>query len=154
MKVEELGLTGMALAAAQEFSDDFPDADYTSGRRGLEAQAHAVAEDVLLDRDFVKNTYREGVVKDAVQAWIENATQPLTQDRLAAGILAVLQTFSDDDLAHFSIHLSGEAFDVRPVFTPRGLLMKARLYELATIYGGKFLEHEGKLIRWHWQAKA
>lgn len=154
MKVEDLGLTGFALTAAQEFATFFPEAIFTSGRRSKVDQARAVAQDVLLDRDFIKKTYRDGVVCREAQAWVENATAPLTLERIEAGLLEVFQSCSDIDLSHFSKHLGGMAFDVHPVTTADGDAMKLMLYALATQYGGKFLEREGKLIRWHWEATA
>jgi hypothetical protein len=66
----------------------------------------------------------------------------------------ILAGFTDTTLASLSRHLSGYAFDVLPLVGHQGEARVKLLHSMATFYGGKFLEHEGGLVRWHWEAIA
>lgn len=63
----------------------------------------------------------------------------------------MLRGLLPSELAALSLHLSGDAFDAQPD--------KARpeiakwLHAEAIARGGKFIENEGGLWRWHWQAR-
>ena len=141
-------LVGDAAEVADELMAKFPDAVITSGRRSLGGEAHAVAVNTLKDLDYVAETYAESPVKDAVVAWLAESTRPLDLESCAAGLLAVLEGFTDEEIAQFSVHPSGMALDVAP-----GPLAQAEfLAGEAKARGGLFLQKEGNRVIWHWQA--
>jgi hypothetical protein len=144
------GLVGRALLAAQAFTAAHPDAVITSGKRGLVEQAQAMARNtVAAGRRWISLTYSRSDVRIALQTWLDAHPNAKTEGEIANGLLSVLRRFSRAKLAGLSKHLCGLAFDVQPVDGERGEAMKQTLRELAAKYGGKFLEREGGLIRWH-----
>ncbi len=151
MKLSELGLTGNALLAATEFEAKFHDAFFESGKRSLESQASAMADNVYrAGFSWIKDTYSPSPVRDECQVWVDYH-QPTTTLSIAAGLLSVMSRFSAEELSHLSKHLSGEAFDVKPRVGLVGRLMHSFLNGLARKYSGRFLDHEGELTIWHLQ---
>lgn len=152
MNVSQLGLRGVALQAAWEFSKRYPGTVFTSGRRSVTDQARAMASNAAVNRKWIEQTYKKPLcaAAKACQAWVDANPIAKTKEQIAAGLEAVLKTFSDAELAKLSCHLSGDAFDVEP----DGMTEKDEyLNELATKHGGKFLDKEGGLKRRHWQAR-
>lgn len=145
------GLKGKALLAAQEFADAFPDAVFTSGKRSLAEQARAMSTNVAINRAFIAQTYRPSKASQLAHAAVIKHTEAKTASAITAVILSALNGLPDDELGKLSLHLSGEAFDVKPVKGVRGGEMAAFLHELAARHGGQFLEWEAGLRRWHWQ---
>lgn len=146
--VADLGLRGDALSVAKEFHEEFPSAKLTSGRRSIVQQAHAMAVNVTEDPRWIDDTYVESPAKDALLDWLhENQSEKL--EEIYVGFLKVLQRLSPDELAHLSMHLSGDAFDVEPDENEE---IDRWLEQKAVDLGGKYLRKEGKLVRRHWQA--
>jgi hypothetical protein len=148
LKASELGLVGAALQAALDFEATFPSASFTSGRRSLEDQARAMAQNVWLNEKWIAQTYLQSPASTACQLWVDDVTKPVTAEQIEVGLLSVLEQFNPMQLAHLSKHLSGEAFDVQPCDDNA---QKIWLYVRAARLGGKFLEKEGGLTRWHLQ---
>ncbi len=145
-----MGLIGNALAAANTLRGKFPNAVFTSGLRTVAEQARAMAANVAADRHWIKDTYIPSKASGACQDWVfEHPSAQLLDIEIA--ITSILHGFTPDELAKLSKHLSGQAFDVLPIAGRVGLPIKNELRALAAKYGGKFLEHEGSLSRWHWQ---
>lgn len=152
LSIAELDLYEPVAGYAQELLDAFPSIIFTSGRRSLPDQAHAMASNVVLNRRWIAQTYTPSVVSVALQNWVDAHPSTGGVDSIAAGLLAVLGMFSDDDLSHLSLHLSGCAFDVQPVGGLLGEQICAFMQQLANKYpGGKFLSKEGGLTRFHIQ---
>jgi hypothetical protein len=152
MTVDDLNLNEPARTAAQRLLDACPYTVFTSGRRTIEAQAHAVATNLVqAGRKWMLSVYVQSAARDACQQWVDNNPQVGTVDELAAGLTTVLSGFDDEALSHFSKHLGGNAFDVQPVSGTNGLRIKATLRQIVTELGGTFLEKEGGLVRWHAQ---
>jgi hypothetical protein len=147
------GLVGDALNVATELLRRFPDAELTSGKRDLKEQAAAMATNVLKERGWIGATYKPSPVSQALHAWALEKRHVRVKGDLAFGLLDMMRRFTPFELGKLSLHLTGEAFDVRPMNTARGMSLKKYLAEAAADKGGKFLEREGGLIRWHWQAK-
>ena len=82
------------------------------------------------------------------QKWVDDNPSKKTQAEIAEGLLSVLSEADDADLAKFSKHLSGEAFDVQPIDAD-GDAIKKTIRGLAGL--DKFLDSEGGLVRWHAQ---
>jgi hypothetical protein len=146
--IEALNLRGTAKNAAYELKKLHPSVKFTSGRRGKDDQARAMASNVVENRKWIEQTYVSTTVSKACQKWVDDNPDKKTKDSIAAGLLAVMDAHTDADLAKLSKHLSGDAFDVQPVETNADAIKK-------TIRGltglDEFLEKEGGLVRWHAQ---
>ena len=152
LSIAELDLVDPVAGYAQELLDAFPSVIFTSGRRSRADQARAMASNVVLNRRWIAETYLASPVSAACQQWVDTHPGTGGVSDIAAGLLSILDTFSDDDLSHLSLHLSGCAFDVQPVGGPLGDQICAFMQQLANKYpGGKFLSHEGGLYRLHIQ---
>jgi hypothetical protein len=147
-EIEALGLSAVAKKAAYELKEKHPSVHFTSGRRNKQEQAHAMATNVVLNRNWIKETYAHSAARDACQKWVDENKDKKTTDQIAAGLKKVLDSLADAELARLSKHLSGDAFDVQPVDKEADEIKK-------TIRGlpdlDKFLEKEGGLVRWHAQ---
>lgn len=147
-EIEALDLSDTAKKAAYELKKKHPSVSFTSGRRDKQEQASAMAGNVALNRNWIKETYVQSVASDACQKWVDDNKDKKTKDEIATGLKGVLDGLTDPQLAQLSKHLSGDAFDVQPVDTDADEIKK-------TIRGlpglGKFLEKEGGLVRWHAQ---
>jgi hypothetical protein len=66
-------------------------------------------------------------------------------------LMSVFNAASPADVAAFSKHLSGDAFDVQPVNGPVGNAIYNTLKGFKNSGQGKFLDREGGLRRWHFQ---
>jgi hypothetical protein len=144
--IDKLRLSAVAQNAAYTLKRLHPHVVFTSGRRSRSDQARAMATNVMHNRQWIAQTYLSTVPSRACQNWVDH--HPTANlEYTADGLLSVLETFTDNQLISLSRHLSGEAFDVRPVEDKR------ILGSMRTLPGtGKVLDHEGGLIRWHWQA--
>ncbi len=145
------GLRGDALKAATELLNAYPSAIITSGLRGLNDQARAMANNIVSDRNYVRRTHVSSKASNLCQLWVD-AHLSASRDDTEKGILLVLSKLPVNELAKLSKHLSGDAFDVKPLGGDTGRYMRLFLVSLAEKYSGKFLDHEGSLIRWHWQS--
>ena len=146
--IEALNLRGAARKGAYAVKKKHPSVRFTSGRRNKEDQARAMASNVVLNRDWIEETYASSKVSKACQKWVDDNPGKTTKEDIQEGLLSVLNAATDSQLAMLSKHLSGDAFDVQPVDTDAAAIKK-------TIRGLKgldrFLEKEGGLIRWHAQ---
>lgn len=148
-EVDALALAGSARNAAIILKARFPGLRFTSGRRDKQSQASAMASNVVQNRRWIEQTYRASPVRDACQQWIDGHPEATTVATLAAGLCEVLNGCTDEALSGLSRHLSGYAFDVQPVMTADGDIMKQFIRSLPKL--DKFLESEGGLVRWHAQ---
>lgn len=159
------GLRGDALTVAREghkrFGDDF---EITSGRRTLEDQAAAMASNEHRAPGWIVATYVDSDAKAACVASVQAARDRglTSRGEILCALLGALRTLSDVELSRLTMHLSGDAFDVRPLcveirgvltLTKRGKEIADWLREQASKRGGRFLDREGGLLRLHWQAR-
>jgi hypothetical protein len=144
--IEALNLSDTARKAAYELKKKKPSAVFTSGRRDKDEQASAMAANVTQDRDWIKNTYAKSAARDGCQKWVDDNKDKKTQAEITTGLKGVLDSLTDAQLGELTRHLSGNAFDVQPVSPDTGDIKKA-IKGLTGIK--KFLEKEGKLVRWH-----
>lgn len=147
-EIEALNLASVARKAAYALKKAHPAVSFTSGRRGKDDQARAMAGNVVKNRKWIEQTYAESDLRTKCQEWVDKNTDKTTQAEIAAGLVSVFDTVDDAALGKFSKHLSGEAFDVQPVDTDADEIKKT-IRGLAGL--GKFLESEGGLVRWHAQ---
>lgn len=153
------GLRGDALTVCKLAAEKHPWAQVTSGKRTRESQAAAMAENEARAPGWIAATYVDSAPKRALLDCLRTLriTRPVKASLLAA-FLVVLEGFSDDELSALTLHLAGRAFDLQPehvdgVLTPRAVALAAFLAAEAKARGGKFLDREGGLLRFHWQAR-
>jgi len=126
MTLDELDLSEKAHAAAAALLAAHPQVVFTSGRRDLAGQAHAMASNVVHNRDWIEQTYAATPQRNALQACVDNCAAGAGQADFTAALLATMDDWTDADLSHVSKHLSGDAFDVQPVPGPRGTRSRPR----------------------------
>ncbi len=104
------------------FLDAFPGSALASGKRSIDDQARIDAENEAEHPGFLLHTYADSPVKSAMTAC---AVRSAGADAATLGPLfaSVLGGFSDDELSHFSLHLSGHAADLEPVHDHEGFLV-------------------------------
>lgn len=144
--IEALDLEESARNGAYLLRELHPDIEFTSGRRGREAQARAMAQNVVKNRQWIAQTYRHTTIRDALQSWLDLTPTVVLQEDIEAGFLAIMEPYSDGELVALSKHFLGLAFDVRPVEKDADTI-KADIRALPKL--SKFLEKEGGLTRWH-----
>src|SRR5688572_19437315 len=146
--IEALQLSSVARKAAYTLKQVHPSVTFTSGRRTKEDQARAMASNVVSNRKWIGQTYKPGIVSNACQQWVDNHPEAKTKEQIASGLLSVMNASSDDEVGKLSKHLSGDAFDVRPVEVNADAI-KMTIRSLPGL--DKFLDKEGGLVRWHAQ---
>jgi peptidoglycan hydrolase-like protein with peptidoglycan-binding domain len=144
--IEALNLAEAARSAAYTVKARHPWVRFTSGRRDVPGQASAMAGNVVLNRQWIEQTYADNAVSRAAQAWVDAHPEARSKEAIAAGLLGVLQGFSSAELGRLSYHLSGLAFDIQPV--------SGQLAAISSTINGlprlkEFLTREGGLERWH-----
>jgi hypothetical protein len=134
----------------------FPQLVLTSGRRCVDDQCRAMAENEAEARDWVRRTYAESPVEVAVCSWLDQNPSITDVAGIETGLLGVLAGFDQLELHQLSWHLSGEAFDIQPLTDESATAVTSAIRDeiIAIIQGGgsaKFLPSEGGLLRWHVQ---
>ncbi len=161
-------LAGDAKDVATETCRRFPKSVITSSRRDIQRQALSMAANCVKQRTWIlgdahaeppiKATYKWSKAAMLCHNW--SVSHPDAREHeLAAAFVHELERLPLDELAKMSKHLApatagARAFDLRPDHSPQGLECKAFLHAEAARRGGTFLEREGNLEIWHWQAKA
>lgn len=149
LSVMRLGLRGKAHECAIEIARSHPDVMFTSGMRTKREQARAMSQNVFKSRSWVRDTYKPSNLVNAIERWLRLHPDKTTQHEIAKGILSVFDSMPDAEVRKFSRHLTGDAFDILPVTGNNGLLLKQSIVHAVALHGGKFLDREGGLIRWH-----
>lgn len=147
-EIEALDLAPTARKAAYALKKAHPSVKFTSGRRSKADQARAMAGNVVKNRKWIEQTYKDSPLRKKCQDWVNDNTDKKTQAEIAQGLLSVLDAATDEELGNFSKHLSGMAFDVQPVDKDAEAI-KTTIRGLSGL--DKFLDTEGGLVRWHAQ---
>jgi hypothetical protein len=147
MTIEEMNLEPVAKKAATILQQKHPQIKFTSGRRTIFQQAHAMAGNVVKNRKWIGQTY---IAAAKLQQWVDAHPEAKTVDAITAGLEKTMKEMPEQDLLKISRHLTGRAFDVKPV-TANAKKIKADIQALPGLH--KFLEKEGGLVRWHAQFK-
>jgi hypothetical protein len=145
MTIEEMDLEPTAKNAATILQSKHPAIEFTSGRRTVFQQAHAMAGNVVSNRKWIGQTYLAGA---KLQQWVDQHPEAKTVDQITAGLVQVMNAMPEEELVKISRHLTGRAFDVRPV-AANAAAIKADILKLPGLH--KFLDKEGGLVRWHAQ---
>ena len=111
MTIEELKLEPVAEQAARLLQQKHPNIEFTSGRRNVAQQAHAMAANIvsLHDRQWIGKTYLAGAV---LQKWVDDHPNAVTIDQITAGLQETMSAMAEADLLKISRHLTGRAFDL------------------------------------------
>jgi hypothetical protein len=146
--IEGLDLSATAKAAAYQLKAAHPEISFTSGRRSIAGQAHAMASNIVSsgDRQWIVHVPYAGAGE--LQKWVDDHPAATTVDAIAAGLKGVLDAMSEEQRGKVSKHLSGDAFDVQPQEKDADKI-KADMAALPGVT--KFLQQEGGLTRWHVQ---
>jgi hypothetical protein len=145
--IESLKLSPKAEKAAKQLLKEYPDIVFTSGRRDLAGQAHAMAGNVMKKRDWIGQTYAKNDASKACQKWVDDHPDSKNQKQIAAGLLETLKALGPK-AGQMSKHLSGDAFDIQPVKDKeRAEAIKKSIKELPGVK--QFLDKEGGLEIWH-----
>lgn len=152
LEIYRLGLVGDCAEFARALSKMYPGVEFTSGRRTRESHAWAMAQNIVIGgRKWIAKTYKASPVSKALQRWLDVNPQATTAHDISEGLLGLLNGYTDEQLEALSLHFSGRAVDIQPLDGPdaAGLLMSIRT--LVQQFGGRFIEREGGLRRWHCQ---
>lgn len=110
-QLAHLNLAPRAEAGARSLSIQFPQLVFTSGRRNLESQAHAMATHVVDDPLWIDKTYRRGhPLQLAVDRYRLTATR-WDVNGLTDALWLALRAMPSAEQMGISRHLSGHAFD-------------------------------------------
>ncbi len=148
-EIDALDLAVTAKAGAQELKKKHSEIKFTSGRRNVAEQAHAMASNIVSskDRKWIEKTYASAA---SLQKWVDDNPKVETVDDIAKGLEGEINALSEQEKGWISKHLSGEAFDVQPQEKDAEAIKK----DIKALTGlSKFLEKEGGLVRWHAQFK-
>lgn len=143
--VDDLDLEDYVAEAAKQLLKDHPEVVFTSGRRDKKKQAEAMAGNVVKNKKWIEQTYKASTLRDQLQKWVDDHPEATTKADIAAGLLTVMDGWSDAQLGAFSRHLTGEAFDVSPVAD--GDDIKKAMQALPNVE--YFTDKEGGLVIWH-----
>ena len=78
--IESLNLSPKAKKAAEQLLKEYPDIVFTSGRRDLAGQAHAMAGNVVKKRDWIEKTYATNDASKACQKWVDDHPEAKTHE--------------------------------------------------------------------------
>lgn len=147
MTIEELKLEPGTEQAARLLLQKHPNIQFTSGRRDVAQQAHAMASNIvsLHDRQWIGETYLAGA---KLQKWVNDHPAAVTVDQITTGLQQTMNAMPEVELLKISRHLTGRAFDITPVMQ-NAEVIKADIRALPGL--NKFLEKEGGHVRWHAQ---
>ena len=145
--IGSLGLSAKAKKAAEELLKQFPDIEFTSGKRELSDQARAMSQNVVKNRKWIGQTYAKNKASGACQKWVDDNPDATKASDIEKGLLKTLKDLGPA-AGQISKHLTGDAFDIQPV-NKNASEIKAAIKKLPGL--GKFLEKEGGLVRWHVQ---
>lgn len=147
---DELDLGISAQAAAQKLLLQFPDdVKFTSGRRSVARQAVAMAPNVVKNRKWIQQTYKETPQRAALQKWLDDNPSATTAAEISAGLEGVMNSWSEAQQRNFSRHITGDAFDIQPVEGAQGEKIKQAISKLPKLNWHTF--KEGGLEIWHAQ---
>lgn len=147
LKISDLDLVDYAAVAAQQLLAQFPSIIFTSGRRNAAQQARAMAPNIVKNRNWIADTYAAGPEENALQSWVNANPGAKTAAAISAGLLNIMNAWSDDQKKTLSRHFSGQAFDIQPVAGAGAAPIKAAIRKLPNLR--HFFENEGGLIIWH-----
>jgi hypothetical protein len=151
LSIAQMKLSRIARLGAERLQEKCPWVVFTSGRRDLESQARAMAINTAKNREWIGQTY---LAAHRLQAWVNANPDAQTPEQISEGLYMTMLGMSDREVMAISRHLTGDAFDVRPMLdggvpTLYGQKILDAIQELAGVQ--KVLTKEGGLDVWHVQ---
>lgn len=145
--IDELNLAPLMRMRAEELLTKFPEVRFTSGRRTLHEQAHAMAVNYMQDPQFIIRTYvRAAELMSAIQeANVKGSVDSLTE--------VIYDTLQAAPGLVKGPHLDGHAVDLRPMeFANKPTPIGQQVIDWIKMCPDTtdFRDREGGLIRWHW----
>ncbi len=152
--IDELDLDPIMRTRAEELMAQCPFVVFTSGRRGIDAQARAMAQNHVADpQSYLMKTYQHG--KIFLASIVDMA--PVDQrsvEKVAAAIKSVLE--EQPDVLHWR-HRDGTCVDIQPLEDAFGEPTEKGRQVIRYIQNCPdtvtFLMREGGLRRWHWECR-
>ncbi len=148
--IDALNLAAEADHAARVLKQKTPGVVFTSGRRSVKDQVHAMAVNVAAEiaksgkSDWIQVTYVKDSSHKKLQQWIDDHPDAKTTDAIAAGLEDTVDAMTEAEKLTLSKHITGRAFDIEPG--------TAKEEDVQALPGLKqFLKKEGTLVRWHCQ---
>jgi len=152
MNIAAMGLTPRMAARATELQTAFPTVVYTSGRRTLQAQAHAMAVNTTMNRNFIRQTYVHAAL---LQTTIDAHPEAVEVSQIENLLVADMNALAPADLNRISRHLTGDAVDLLPMEDDTGTPTDVGAQVIAWIKACPdtdiMLLREAGLVKWHWQ---
>lgn len=154
MTIDQLNLAPLMKQRASELQTAHPSVQFLSGRRDIQSQAHAMATQVVDDRDWIVHTYKHATL---LQTAVDFYEGPWTIDGLSEKLAQTMYGMSADELSRISDHLQGNAVDLVPmeeggVMTGEGSQVTAFILNCPDTK--QFLMREGGKVIWHWSCHA
>ena len=96
MTIEEMQLAPIAEEAARLLLRKHPNVQFTSGRRDIAQQAHAMAANIvaLHDRKWIGKTYLAGA---KLQAWVDSHPTAVTVEQITTGLVTTMNAVKGAD---------------------------------------------------------
>lgn len=151
LSIAQMKLSRIAREGAERLQAECPWVVFTSGRRDLESQARVMAVNTLKNRQWIGQTY---LAAHKLQDWVTDNPHAQTVEAVSDGLYSTLLSMSDHELLSVSKHLTGDAFDVRPMtHNGKPTLYGEKILDVMRSLPGlhKLLLKEGGLIIWHAQ---
>ena len=152
--IDELDLDPIMQARAEELLARCPWVTYTSGRRHLDQQARAMAENHVADpQTYLMKTYRNGKV--FLAAIVDMA--PVDQRSVEKVAGAIKSVFVEQPDALQWKHRDGTCVDIQPLEDAFGQPTNEGRKVIQYIQNCPdtvtFIRREGSLRRWHWECR-
>lgn len=154
MTIDQLHCAPVMEREASALQQAHPTVQFLSGRRDIPAQAHAMACQVVTNKQWIHKTYLHAA---ALQTAIDFYTGTWTVDAIADALADVMYGMSTVELDAISDHFDGHAVDILPMefadglLTPEGQAVVAWIHDCPSTK--KLLTREGGKIIWHWACK-
>lgn len=143
-------------AACEALLAAYPMVQFTSGRRCLTAQAHAMACNCVTDRQWIAKTYTHAA---ALQTALDLHPEATTVQAIEDVLLKALLAMPDAERQKVSDHFGGLAVDLEPMEyldqnadewlpTQEGHAVEAWIRSYPKTKW--FTRREAQLRRWHW----
>ncbi len=152
--IEELELDPIMKSRAEELRARCPWVVYTSGRRDVDAQARAMAQNHVADpQTYLAKTYKNGKV--FLAAIVELA--PVDQRSVVKVAAAIRSVFEEQPDVLVWKHKDGTCVDIQPLEdafgepTEKGRAVVSFIQNCADTV--LFIRREGGLRRWHWECR-
>lgn len=117
MNIKDLNLSPIAEAGAHALQAAFPWLIFTSGRRDLRQQAHAMAVNTFSNKNWVADTYKNpGTIPESIYKYYDIVPVKYLDltwniSSIEAVIYHDLSQMSESQQHDISRHLTGDAFD-------------------------------------------